>query len=123
MDENKMDINKQKEKNISKIKEEDRRFLLNVLNQNVQVLQSQNQFKITTFLSYTAIYISFVAVLLALNKFDPYFYIISAIYLLYLIFIFFRNKESNMIKQQTELYKKIDKVHFNYLEKPSKKKN
>lgn len=106
------------EKNFGKLKEEDRRFLMGVINQNVQILQSQGQFKLNSLLSYTAIYLSIIAVLNNLNdieKISPYLYIVTAIFIIAIFSIFVGKKESKLIKNQTSLYQKFKEAHFAYL--------
>ncbi len=113
-------FDEKKIENINKIKEDDRRFLMGVLNQNVQMLQSQHQFKVNTFLSYSAVYLSLVAVFIALGVISPYFYIITLIFIIAVVGIFWDKKEAELIKIQTKIYKGINSTHFNYLNKKKK---
>ncbi len=118
MKESKVDLqNTVEEKNLNRMAEEDRRFLMGVLNQNVQTLQSQAQFKINSFLSYFAVYLSLVAVLIVLQKIAPYFYIITIIFFVSVILLFNGKKEDVLIKLKTKEYKKIKDIHFEYLTK------
>lgn len=107
--------------NLTKVKEEDRRFFMNVINQNVQILQSQGQFKMNSFLSYFAVYLSSVAVLIALEKINPYFFIATVIFCVGVFILFSGKNESKLIRLQSEVYRAIQDYHFHYLDSKKKK--
>jgi len=104
---------------IEKMSAEDRRFLMNVLNQNVQILQSMSQFKMNLFMAYVAVYLSLIAILISIQK----SYLIIPITIIFAITAwrllqFYENK---LIRLQTKTYMQIKAIHFNYLLKGVKK--
>lgn len=114
-------ITEKVKENLNKLKEEDRRFLMNVINQNVQNLQSRHQFKMTFLVSYFAVYLSIIAISFRLEKVYFLYILTTIIFCVFIFFLFYGGREGKLIRLQSEVYRPIQEVHFNYLNHKKKK--
>jgi len=102
---------------LKKMKEDDRRFLMSLIQQDINFIAHFKQFRMIVYLSYFAIFISIYALFSSINAKIIYYYIVGLIFLIGTYWILYKRNQSEKLLYSNliETYNHIRSIHFDYL--------
>ena len=105
------------ENSVKSMDKEDRRFLMGILQQDINTINTHKQFRLTVYLSYTAIFISVMAFLVSSSFQSAYAYTVLILFFVggYYILHHKSVEENKLYRGLIGTYNDIRNIHFNYL--------